>query len=140
MKHFLIAIGVFLMDQFCKEKIEVKPATYDQEILDGWVTLTKYYNKGAFLNALSKKPKVVLALTAVMFGGVVSWLLHRPGWGLALLTGGAASNLTDRIRKGYVVDYFTVRPLPKIVFNLGDIAIFLGAIGMILESMKVDGK
>ena len=48
--------------------------------------------------------------------------------GLALLAGGGLSNQLDRYRKGYVVDYFSFRQLPQVVFNLGDIGIFLGAL------------
>ena len=44
---------------------------------------------------------------------------------LAVVLGGAAGNLIDRLRFGYVVDYVAVGPWPT--FNLGDVAIFVGA-------------
>ena len=48
---------------------------------------------------------------------------------LALVIGASLSNLYDRYVRGYVVDYFSLRfgPLKKVVFNLGDIFIFLGS-------------
>ncbi|MCD8125050.1 MAG: signal peptidase II [Lachnospiraceae bacterium] len=48
--------------------------------------------------------------------------------GLALIVGGSASNLCDRFRRGYVVDYFSVpfRRIRHIVFNLGDLFLFAG--------------
>ena len=46
-----------------------------------------------------------------------------------MIIGGGLSNLYDRMKRGYVVDYFSIRwkGLKKVVFNLGDICVFLGA-------------
>ena len=48
---------------------------------------------------------------------------------MSLIIGGSLSNLYDRYVRGYVVDYFSLRfgPLKEVVFNLGDISIFLGS-------------
>ncbi len=44
------------------------------------------------------------------------------------MTAGALSNLFDRVKRGYVVDYFSFQFgwLKKVVFNIGDLCIFLG--------------
>ena len=59
--------------------------------------------------------------------------------GACLVLGGGISNLYDRLKRGYVVDYFSIRfkKLKKIVFNLGDICIFLGA-GILLAAQIVE--
>lgn len=44
---------------------------------------------------------------------------------LAVVLGGAAGNLIDRLRFGFVVDYVGIGPWPT--FNLGDVAILVGA-------------
>ena len=44
---------------------------------------------------------------------------------LAIVLGGAAGNLIDRLRFGYVVDYVGLGPWPT--FNVGDVAILVGA-------------
>ena len=46
---------------------------------------------------------------------------------MSLLTG-AVGNLLDRIRSGFVIDFFDFRVWP--VFNLADIAIVAGVISM----------
>ena len=50
---------------------------------------------------------------------------------MVLFTGGAWSNIFDRIVRGKVVDYLGFRTkwkkITKITYNLGDLAIFLGA-------------
>ena len=54
--------------------------------------------------------------------------------GLSLVMGGALSNLYDRVVRGYVVDYFTIewKSLKKVVFNLGDMFVFLGSAVFVL--------
>ena len=48
------------------------------------------------------------------------------------MVGAAASNLYDRITKGGVTDYFVIKGIPKIVFNLSDLVIILGAVISVL--------
>ena len=49
-----------------------------------------------------------------------------------LIISGGASNLIDRIARGYVVDYVELNYiLPGIVFNLADVFIVLGVILLI---------
>ena len=50
-------------------------------------------------------------------------------FGIAVILGGAVSNLYDRMIRHYVVDYFSIQcgKLKKVVFNLGDIFVFLGS-------------
>ncbi|MFQ9208576.1 MAG: signal peptidase II [Clostridium fessum] len=67
--------------------------------------------------------------------GILTWLLCRDEGrkadriGFALITAGGLSNLYDRLKRGYVVDYFSIRCkyLEKVVFNLGDFFIFAGS-------------
>lgn len=45
---------------------------------------------------------------------------------IALILGGAFSNLIDTIRLGYVIDYFDISIIP--VFNIADLSVAAGAI------------
>ena len=53
------------------------------------------------------------------------WKKRMPTLTLA----GGVSNLYDRMKRGYVVDYFSFqwKALKTVVFNLGDLFIFAGA-------------
>lgn len=51
---------------------------------------------------------------------------------LELIVGGALGNLIDRIRFGYVIDFITIKYWPT-VFNVADIFIFLGSMGLTIE-------
>lgn len=72
---------------------------------------------------------VLVWLTALMSAVV---LHHSGAWfqthgallGLGLALGGAAGNLADILRSGYVVDFIDLRWWP--VFNLADVAIVAG--------------
>jgi len=74
--------------------------------------------------------------------GVFLWLYPRKGHvlektGASLVLAGGLSNLWDRWKRGYVVDYFSfrVKKLEKIVFNIGDMAVFLGAAVMFIAQV-----
>ena len=135
-KHLLLAAGIFAVDQYCKDKVEKKESSGDRTIWKGQIILTRYHNSGAFLNMGEKHGKVLTFLVTVVFLVLVFlaalvWRSERRELlklGYSLMIGGAASNLLDRYRYGYVVDYFSFKKLPKVVFNLGDMAIFLGAL------------
>lgn len=56
--------------------------------------------------------------------------------GMALILGGGASNLFDRVKRGYVVDYLGLPKIKNIVFNLSDLFIFLGSILILTGEWK----
>ena len=60
--------------------------------------------------------------------------------GLAFLLGGAYSNTYDRLVRKYVVDYVSFpvknKKLRSIVFNISDFCIMIGALLMVLGSVK----
>lgn len=52
---------------------------------------------------------------------------------LIMIISGGTSNLTDRIFRGYVVDYIDINQIFKYpIFNMADISIVLGVILLIL--------
>lgn len=142
---FMIA-GIFAGDQWIKEQIEAnEPMNGKRAICDGRITITRHHNKGAALNFMEKKPKIISGVACVTFSYVIFLLrqvLTEEGsgfmkLGLSLITGGGLSNLYDRVKRGYVVDYFTINhgKLKKVIFNLADICIFAGSFLMILEAL-----
>ena len=72
----------------------------------------------------------------VLFAGYLRFL-KNPGkqavkLGGALALGGGLSNLTDRMTKGYVTDYFSLNVkwdrLRRLVFNISDFCILIGTV------------
>lgn len=153
MIYLIITASVFLLDLIIKSHMDKKYARNVQHPrLNGTIILEKYYNTGAALNLLNKAPKLLTFLHTVILlsVGIVSYFgircFHRPiaKTGLALLLGGGASNLFDRYTKGHVVDYFRINIGPKrlrrIIFNISDFCIFIGALLAALGAEDIGGE
>ena len=63
-----------------------------------------------------------------------------PRLGAGLLLGGGVSNLTERLRRGWVYDYVqfprAFGNLKRLVFNLADFAILLGGLLLVLTQKR----
>ena len=102
--------------------------------------LRKVHNHGMMMNRLEQHPLAVKLGSVCAMGALFIWqalVLCRTGHqaeklGTALMAGGAVSNTFDRLKRGYVVDYLAFRTrhkkLTEVTFNLGDFAIFGGAL------------
>lgn len=136
MGYFILIAIIAIGDGFIKHYIESKNFSNDERILGGHIILTKYHNKGAMLNFLENQKKVVLYLSGTILGITLLFfavILPRKNnkllkTALSLILGGAISNFYDRVKRGYVVDYFSFKWLKNIVFNISDLCIFLGTI------------
>ena len=132
----LSGVGAFLTDQFFKSQVEKDKIETGRQYFGDLITIKKSVNKGLIMNSLEEKPRWVLSWVSAMFGMTAYIYLLTLGkknrkikrLGLALMVGAAASNLYDRIKKGGVTDYFVIKGVPKIIFNLSDIVIILGAV------------
>lgn len=138
MVYILIALGVFLLDNNIKNYIEQHYRLGEKkDILKGKITISKHHNSGFSLNMLDDRIDIVKKVSVVLMGILaLTFIFILPQkrkrlmkLGLALCLGGAASNVKDRFKRGYVVDYFSIniKPIKHIVFNLADIFILIGA-------------
>ncbi|GHB11711.1 signal peptidase II [Modicisalibacter luteus] len=110
--------------------------------------LTLLHNTGAAFSFLAEHggwQRWLFALIAIGASiGLTVWLTRLRAHeklmaaSLALVIGGALGNLYDRLVHGYVVDFLSFHWQSHYfpAFNLADTAITLGAIGMILESLR----
>ena len=108
--------------------------------MSGKLIFRKHHNLGAILNVVQKRHPLIAALSLVLTVVVTVLFFLSLGHrgnnllkvGLSLLLGGAFSNTYDRLRRRYVVDYlsFGVKwpRLRKIIFNLADFCIIIGAL------------
>lgn len=149
MLWILLAISVCAVDLGIKHYIDThKEENCHEPVAGGHIIITRFHNPGAMLGWMKKKPKLLLGVTVlgigVLAGGLMGSLYKKRSpfisMGLALLLGGAASNAYDRILKKQVTDYFRIsigsKRLERIIFNIGDMAIFLGGVLTILGEIK----
>ncbi len=141
MIYIIIVIVLFFADFLCKRYVETHlEMKKNYPVLKGRIIFSRYHNKGATLNFMDKYPKVVRMVSVVviiLIGAIFCILLRTKGnhmlkTGLALILGGGFCNTYDRLKKGYVVDYlqFGVKwePLRRVVFNISDFFIIIGAV------------
>lgn len=147
MIYILIVIAFVLAEHKIKAYIDMnKELGAREEILGGKIIIRKHYNDGAFLNFMQKKKELLKTVSCVGLGLLALLfiiVLPKKGkglfkLGLSLILGGAVSNVSDRISKGHVIDYFTINTgkLKTVIFNLSDMAIFLGSILTLISSLS----
>lgn len=112
---------------------------------NGKIWLYQNHNPGFSFGVLKECPKamelVPLCVTSA-FAGAWTYIMGKRGClveklAATLVLAGGVSNLYDRMKRGYVVDYFSIRWkwLQKVVFNLGDFFIFAGSALFVLLSV-----
>lgn len=135
MIFLILAVAIFITDYFIKDYIEKNKKLQEEEtILNGKIIITKYHNKGAILNFLEHRKETVVTISGILFGMILMFFVvllpqrrkEVLKFAIACILGGAASNLYDRVKRGYVVDYFSFSFLKKVIFNISDLFIFLG--------------
>lgn len=167
MFYIMTLMSLFVTDSIIKYRIEKHLGPEEtKQLLHGGVQIKKYHNTGVMLDIAAKRQPVV-ALVSLVFSafmtGIFAATLGARGkrtlkLGLALLLGGAYSNTYDRLRRRYVVDYFSFRfpdgesprhgadkkkpmtslkrRVERIVFNLSDFGIIIGALLITVSGIK----
>ena len=147
MIYILLIAGIFGVELGIKNHVEKhRKEGEERPALGGALLLRKYHNRGAFLD-MGERVRPLIAFVSVLLSLVMTAVfvmtLGSRGsavlkTGLALLLGGAYSNTYDRLRRKYVVDYFSFgvkwQKLRRVVFNLSDFCIAVGAMMLVLGS------
>ena len=109
--------------------------------------LTYVENKGAAFGIFQDAKVFLITLALILFLVITYYvILHRKKIKatllipLAMIAGGGISNVADRFRFGFVVDYIDVRIIQYPVFNLADICVVLGVIWLAVIIWKTDCK
>ena len=120
-------------------------------VVSGWIDLVHVRNPGVAFSLLANldpawvRPALIV-VTIVEIGALLCFIWYLPGkgpapWGLGLILGGAAGNLIDRARFGYVIDFVDVYrgDFHWPAFNLADAGITLGVI-LLIADMIIGNK
>jgi signal peptidase II len=144
---YALALLLVVLDQLSKYWVSASFDYGDARALTGFFNLVLTYNKGAAFSFLASAAGwqrgffIAIALIAIV---VISVLLVRHAadrlfcFSLALILGGAAGNVIDRILLGHVVDFldFHVAGWHWPAFNLADSAITVGAVLLVVDSFR----
>lgn len=137
-RALLVCGAVVLVDQVSKAIVVSSLSVGQHESLGLGFSLTNTPNTGLAFG-IGQGEGFVLGITVAALALVLIWFAldpTRPGLWLAvgLLAGGALGNLADRVRMDGVTDFIDPPLWPT--FNLADVAITLGALGLILVSLS----
>lgn len=138
---------VFVLDQLTKHAVTANFQYLETRYVFSWFNLVLAHNTGAafsFLAGASGWQREFFIGVTLLISGVLLWMLRSNqgnrllSLALALVLGGAAGNLYDRILHGYVIDFvqWHVAGYYWPAFNIADSAICLGAALLIFDSIK----
>jgi signal peptidase II len=147
-----LPLAVLVFDQITKALVrEMLPLHESVSVIPGLLDLTHVRNTGAAFGILNSAdfPFKSAIIPLVATGALVAVALYSASLahhqrvaraGLALIIGGAAGNLIDRITTGWVVDFVDVywRSYHFWAFNVADSAITIGVSIMILDMISTD--
>jgi signal peptidase II len=149
--ELLMAGVVVALDQAAKAVVRVTLDVHESvEVIPDFFSLTRVHNYGAAFGLMSAVEfpfkTALLALVAAVALAALTWYAaslpaeqRLARGGLALVVGGAAGNLIDRVHAGYVVDFVDLywRGWHFWAFNVADAAITVGVSLMILDMLEI---
>ena len=145
---FLVAGVTFVADQLVKWWV-VGPMGLtvegDQRVVMPFFNFTRTHNLGISLGLFRADSDAarwaIVGVTAAIALVMLVWILREPRHGdriaLGMVLGGAVGNILDRIRLGYVVDFADLHFgsfRPFLVFNIGDAAISIGVVILLIRA------
>jgi len=147
-KWLWVSAVILVVDQCTKLLADAMLTLHESIVLLPVLAIRKAYNRGAafsFLGDASGWQRwffIVLAVGIIIL--LVVWLRRLPAgqkWtalALALILGGAAGNLVDRVIYGHVIDFIDVfyNGWHWPTFNIADSAITGGALLLLLEAFS----
>ncbi len=149
---FALAAIVVVIDQYTKLIASSELAYLTPVEVTSWFNWMLAHNEGAAFSFLSDAggwQRWFFTAIAVLVSAVIAlWIWKLPaqskwmGVCLGLILGGAVGNMIDRWTLGYVVDFISLhyhnRYFPA--FNIADSAISVGAVMLIIDSLRSDKK
>lgn len=143
---FWAALAAFLVDQVSKyivihmmQLASIRAIDVLPPLLNFRYGENRGINFGLFGDGSDASRWILIALAVIICAAVLTWARRNATGTLAqisagLLVGGALANVVDRLIYGYVLDFLNMSCCGinnPFVFNVADIFIFAGALGLI---------
>ena len=148
LKAYGAAAAVFALDRVTKWIIETRMSFFDvKRVIPGFFDIVRSQNRGVAFGIFDQSTSewrttllIVASLAAVALLTGMLWNARRLDrwtmWGFALILGGAAGNVFDRIVSGHVTDFLLLYAgqYQWPTFNMADSAIVAGS-GLLLVDL-----
>jgi signal peptidase II len=149
-KAYSVAAAVFALDRLTKWIVERLVSFSDTHtVIPGFFDIVYSQNRGVAFSILNDSTSewrtlalIGVSAVAVIAVSAVLWRARHldplPFWGLALILGGAAGNVFDRIVWGRVTDFldFYIGQYHWPTFNIADSAIVIGSGLFLLDTLR----
>ena len=138
----IVAGAAVIADQVTKHVVASQMTIDDSVSVAGPLSIHHVRNSGIAFGLFASRTSAVILLTAFAVGAMVVFFARSAQRhpllpvALGLVLGGSLSNLTDRIRLGYVTDFIDFRWWPA--FNLADTFIVVGVALLFLSFVAAD--
>ena len=142
-----VAIAVFILDQISKwlvVRVMDLRTLGTIDVLPPFLNFRMAWNRGINFGLFTNDGEIMrwflVALSLAISGWVIWWIKSEPSRPIVfvsggILIGGALGNVLDRLIYGAVADFLNMSCCGienPFVFNVADIAIFFGAIGLVI--------
>lgn len=150
-----MSLGIFALDQITKyfvvEMLDLK-TRLAIDVLPPLINFRMAWNEGINFGLMSGLEVdamrwILIAVSVVISAWVLWWGRNFTGWFAAFLigciVGGALGNSVDRYVYGAVADFLNMSCCGfrnPFSFNVADIAIFIGAFGLVLFSERLNRR
>jgi signal peptidase II len=149
LKAYSAAAAVFALDRLAKWIVETRLSLADTySVIPGFFDIVRAQNSGVAFGVFNESTfpwrttlLVLVSVVAVVVIGAIVWEARQIDplslWGYALILGGAAGNLLDRVVSGRVTDFldFYIRDYHWPAFNVADSALVVGCGLLLLEAL-----
>lgn len=149
-KAYGAAAAVFVLDRLTKWLIEARVSFADTfRVIPGFFDIVHSENRGVAFGIFNDSTSewrtgllVAASLAAVVLVGGLLWRAERLDratmWGFAMILGGAAGNVFDRLAFGKVTDFllFYIGSYQWPAFNAADSAIVIGSGLLLLDMLR----
>lgn len=143
----ILSIIFILLDQVSKY-IVINYLNKDIEIIKNFFYLIYTKNNGAAFSILTGKRILLIVVTISIIIGIINYIRKNKTnkkieiLSFSLIIGGSIGNLIDRIVRGYVVDFISVKifnyNFP--IFNIADSFICIGVFLLLFVSFRKERK
>ena len=149
-KAYGVSALVFALDRLTKWMVQTRVSAMDTyRVIPGFFDIVHSENRGVAFGIFNDSNSewrttllIVLTVGAVIMLSAMLWNAHRMAgyclWGLALILGGAAGNVFDRIARGSVTDFVDIYLGEHHwhTFNVADSAIVIGSCLLLLDVLR----
>jgi len=149
-KAYGLSAAVFALDRLTKSIVEARLSAFDvHPVIPGFFDIVHSQNRGVAFGILNDSTSSWRTLVLIVFSSAALLLVAGMLWraarldrwtltGLALVLGGAAGNLFDRILWGRVTDFleFYIGDMHWPAFNVADSCIVIGSCLLLLELLR----